>query len=151
MTAQDNRRPPEGGGGSNAGGSGELPEPTVAIFSKDPGVLELAAGVLPAGWKLESSGGIDRWRQVFAHANIQVVVVDDEAIEAPARGWLFDRIRHFVPQAFVIYIASVHTPEAEKRARSYAAHYYTAKPLDIDRLYRVVENYIRSLSSGVRL
>ena len=43
----------------------------------------------------------------------------------------------------LIYISSMHTPESERRARSYAAQYYTAKPLDMERTRRVLDGFAK--------
>ncbi len=51
----------------------------------------------------------------------------------------------FAPSALLIYVAESHQPEAERRARAYAAQYYTAKPLDPDRTLRVLESFLHTI------
>ncbi len=118
--------------------------PTVVTFSRDQAVVGLVQGVLPAAWKLEQCSQIEVSRDLLSRPNVRVVIVDDETIEEDVRGWLLDRIRRYVPHALLIYVAGAHSVADEKRARSYAAQYYTAKPLDLDRTHRVLESFMRA-------
>jgi len=63
-----------------------------------------------------------------------VVLVDDEKLLDADRGWLLNKIQNWMPQAFVVYIASKHSGDVERLARSRGAGYYLSKPLDTERL-----------------
>jgi DNA-binding NtrC family response regulator len=143
MTAVRHRR----GGARNASAvrsaTVSQAEPTAIVFSADDGLASLAQQAVTSGWKLELCRNAGTGREVLSQPNIRLVIVDDESVPEEARGWLLDRIRRFVPRALLIYIAGSHSPDDEKRARGYAAQYYTAKPLDTDRTLRVLQSFVR--------
>ena len=118
--------------------------PTVVVFSADKELNALAKQAAPQPWKVEHCEDPAVGRQVLQRPNVKVVIVDDEVVREDARGWLLDRIHRFVPQALLIYVAASHSPADEKRARSYAAQYYTAKPIDVDRTLRVVQSFLKA-------
>jgi hypothetical protein len=107
-----------------------LVAPTLLLFSADKELTTLVKHTVTAPWKIElvEDPAIGR---------------EDGAVDEEARGWLLDRIRKFVPQALLIYIASTHSEADERRARGYSAQYYTAKPLDSDRIARVIGSFVR--------
>jgi DNA-binding response OmpR family regulator len=120
--------------------------PTLVLFSADRELAALVKKIARAPWKIELCEDPAIGREALSRPSVRLVIVDDGAVDEEARGWLLDRIRKFVPQALLIYIASAHSEIDEKRARRYAAQYYTAKPLDLDRTSRVIESFIRAAS-----
>jgi hypothetical protein len=127
--------------------SWRAPVPTLVLFSTDKELTALARKTVKAPWRIElcEDPAIDRG--ALSRPSVRVVIVDDGAVDEEARGWLLDRIREFVPQALLIYIASAHTEADERRARGYSAQYYTAKPLDTDRTARVIESFVRTAAA----
>lgn len=119
---------------------------TLAVFSRDGDLLALAERALPASWKLEHVEDLGLSREVLSRPKIELVIVDDESVDEESRGWLLDHIRRFAPYALLIYVAQSHSPEDERRARAYAAQYYTAKPLDPDRTLRVLESFLHTIA-----
>ncbi len=143
-TVPRRRRPPyRENGGRGLDSKFRIP-PTVVLFSSDPAVLALAERALLMGWKLEHCDQFEVCRKVLSQPDVRVVIVDDEAIAREARGLLLERVRRFVPHALLIYVAGAHSAGDERRARSHAAQYYTAKPLDPDRTHRVLESFLRA-------
>jgi DNA-binding response OmpR family regulator len=120
--------------------------PTLVLFSADRELTALVRKTARVPWKIELCEDPAIGREALARPSVRLVIVDDGAVDEEARGWLLDRIRKFVPHALLIYIASAHSEIDEKRARRYAAQYYTAKPLDLDRTSRVIESFIRAAS-----
>jgi DNA-binding NtrC family response regulator len=114
------------------------------MFSADKELTALIKKIAAAPWKIQRCEDPTIGREALSYPNVRLVIVDDAAVDEEARGWLLDRIRRFVPQALLIYIASTHTPNDEMRARRYSAQFYTAKPLDLDRTGRVIEAFIRT-------
>ncbi len=123
----------------------ELEKSTVVVFSADRDLLALAQKALPTSWKLEHVEDLSWSRRVLSRPKIELVIVDDESAGEESRGWLLDHIRRFAPSALLIYVAESHCLEAERRARAYAAQYYTAKPLDPGRTLRVLESFLRAI------
>lgn len=121
--------------------------PALVLFSADKELVALVRKAVKAPWKVELCEDPAIGREVLSRPSVRVVIVDDGAVDEEARGWLLDRIRKFVPQALLIYIASAHTEADERRARGYSAQYYTAKPLDIDRTARVIESFVRTAAA----
>jgi len=126
--------------------SRQLPAPTLVLFSADKELTALVRQNVKAPWKVELCEDPAIGREALSRPSVRLVIVDDGAVDEEARGWLLDRIRKFVPQALLIYIASSHSEVDERRARSYSAQYYTAKPLDLDRTARVIESFARTVS-----
>jgi len=129
------------------GKSQVLPAPTLVLFSADKELTGLVRNSIKAPWRVELCEDPAIGREALSRPSVRLVIVDDGAVDEEARGWLLDRIRKFVPQALLIYIASSHTEADERRARSYSAQYYTAKPLDLDRTARVIESFARTASA----
>ena len=130
------------------GKSQRLPAPTLVLFSADKELTGLVRKSIKSPWKIELCEDPAIGREALSRPSVRLVIVDDGSVDEEARGWLLDRIRKFVPQALLIYIASSHSEADERRARSYAAQYYTAKPLDLDRTARVIEAFARTASAG---
>lgn len=127
-----------------------VPAPTLVLFSADKELTALVRQTVKAPWKIELCEDPAIGREALSRPSVRLVIVDDGAVDEEARGWLLDRIRKFVPQALLIYIASSHSEADERRARSYSAQYYTAKPLDLDRIARVIESFARTASARDR-
>ncbi|HLX37290.1 MAG TPA: hypothetical protein VKR29_05790 [Candidatus Binataceae bacterium] len=123
-----------------------VPTPTLLLFSADKELASLVRKSVNEPWKIELCEDPAIGREVLSRPSVRMVIVDDGSVDEEARGWLLDRIRKFVPQALLIYIASTHSEADERRARGYAAQYYTAKPLDLDRTARVIESFARTAS-----
>ena len=146
---QRDRRAPVGNVGqslasSGTGSSGRAVAPSLVLFSADKELSGLVQKIAAAPWKIERCEDPTLGREILSRPNVRLVLVDDATIDEEARGWLLDRIRRFVPQALLIYIASSHSPNDEMRARRYSAQYYTAKPLDLDRTARVIQAFIQT-------
>jgi DNA-binding response OmpR family regulator len=124
-----------------------LSAPTLVLFSADKDLTALVRKTVKAPWKVELCEDPAIGREALARPAVRMVIVDDGAVDEEARGWLLDRIRKFVPQALLIYIASANSEADERRARGYSAQYYTAKPLDIDRIARVIESFLRTATA----
>jgi DNA-binding response OmpR family regulator len=120
-----------------------LVAPTLLLFSADKELTTLVKHTVTAPWKIELVEDPAIGREALSRPSVRMVIVDDGAVDEEARGWLLDRIRKFVPQALLIYIASTHSEADERRARGYSAQYYTAKPLDSDRIARVIGSFVR--------
>ncbi|HVN30163.1 MAG TPA: hypothetical protein VMT64_16810 [Candidatus Binataceae bacterium] len=118
--------------------------PTLVLFSADKALTGLVKKTVAAPWKIETCEDPAIGREALSRPSVRLVIVDDGAVDEEARGWLLDRIRKFVPQALLIYIASSHSEADERRARGYSAQFYTAKPLDFDRVARVIESFVRA-------
>jgi len=124
-----------------------MPAPMLVLFSADRELASLVRKSVKTPWKIELCEDPAIGREVLSRPSVRMVIVDDGSVDEEARGWLLDRIRKFVPQALLIYIASAHSEADERRARGYAAQYYTAKPLDMDRTARVIESFARTAST----
>ena len=128
------------------GAISQAPDPTpstMLVFSRDPSLLDLASQVAGDNWTVERCDDVSKCRESLARPKVQLVVVDDEAIEGPLQGWLLDRVRTWAPQVPFVYIAGAHTEASEKRARAYSAGYYTSKPVETESLRRVLGSFIR--------
>ncbi len=122
--------------------------PTLVLFSSDRELIAMVRKSIQKPWKIELCEDPAIGREALSRPSVRLVIVDDGAVDEEARGWLLDRIRKFVPQALLIYIASSHSEADERRARGYSAQYYTAKPLDQVRTSRVIESFARAAAGA---
>lgn len=118
------------------------PEPLIVLFSSDPSLVGLVSQAGTQPWKVQRCKDVHQCREFLTRPNVKLVVLDDQGIEDKMRGWLLDRVRMYAPHASLLYVASDHSPEAERRARSYAASYYTSKPIDSQLLLRVLASFV---------
>ena len=91
---------------------------------------------------------MNSYRNLIPNGDCRVVVLDDEKLVEADRGWLLNKIQNWMPQAFIIYVASQHSADVERLARSRGAGYYLSKPIDIERLTHVIAGLQRPNGSG---
>jgi hypothetical protein len=104
-------------------------KPRLMVFSTDKLVINIAAAAVPVSWQVDNCRDSKGARTALRISGMELAVIDDGAINDWRLAWLAGQIRWRAPDALVVYIASAHSPEIEKRARSFGADYYTAKPL----------------------
>ncbi len=92
-------------------------------------------------WVIEKFTDPHEARAFLLKPGVRIVVIDDEAIEESTRGWLLDQVRKRARHALVAYIAAIHSPETERRARAHSVQYYTSKPMDRERTLRVLHSF----------
>jgi DNA-binding NtrC family response regulator len=137
--------PPQGTANHMRGAISQVPGPdpsTVLVFSRDASLLALAARASGNRWTVERCDDVRTCRESLVRPTVRLVVVDDEAIEDQLRGWLLERVRTWAPQVPFVYVAGDHSDTSEKRARAYAASYYTSKPVETESLLRVLGAFI---------
>lgn len=108
--------------------------PTILALSDDRSLVEVLLKNCSRPWKIKVTGDFTSYLNLVPNGECRVVVVDDEKVLATDRGWLLNKIQNWMPQAFIVYVASQHSPEVERMARSRGAGYYLSKPVDIERL-----------------
>jgi DNA-binding NarL/FixJ family response regulator len=72
-----------------------------------------------------------------------LVIVDDSALALPDRGWFLEQVRRLAPDARMVYVANHHDEEVERSVRAHGVLHYTSRPIDEDRLARVLAALIR--------
>lgn len=108
--------------------------PTVLALSDDRSLVELLLKTCSRPWKVKVTDDFSSYLNLVPDGECRVVVVDDEKLIEADRGWLLNRIQNSMPQAFIVYVASRHSPDVERTARGRGAGYYLSKPLDSERL-----------------
>ncbi len=116
----------------------------IAVFSRDESIVKMIAEGMSDSWFIEKFTDPHEARAFLLKPDVRIVVIDDEAIEESTRGWLLDQVRKHAPHALVAYIAAIHSPEIERRARTYHVQYYTSKPMDRERTLRVLHSFARA-------
>jgi DNA-binding NtrC family response regulator len=116
----------------------------IAVFSHDASLAKMIAAGMGDSWLIETFADPHEVRASLLKPGLRIVVVDDESVEESTRGWLLDQLRKWAPQALVAYIAAEHSPENERRARTYRVQYYTSKPVDPERMLRVLHSFERA-------
>lgn len=119
------------------------------IFSTDEWLIEIVKRGLEPVWVVDRCLDPTHAHARLSKPGIRIVVVDDAVIEETTRGWLLDQARRLVPQALIAYVASNHSPDVERRARSHRIQYYVAKPIDPDRIVTVLRSFAEA--SGLPL
>ena len=121
--------------------------PTVLVLSGDQSLQMLVSSVCESPWAMEVGSDPNDALGSALSRNIRVVVLDDEGVPAAERAWLCNRISKLASDAVLIYIAAQHSEEVEKIARAHGAVYYTAKPLDSDRLSTMLQSWLKRSSN----
>lgn len=137
--ASDNQTPVTSLGASPL----HLKRPTILVLTRDVSLRQLISDVCPSPWAVESQSEPGPSRDLTLERNVRMVVIDDEVVSAPERGWLCNQINKLAPGAAMIYIASQHSAEVEKTARAHGALYYTSKPLDSGRLSKLLQAWLK--------
>jgi DNA-binding NtrC family response regulator len=120
--------------------------PAIVVFSSDQQLVAMAAEAAGRDWVVRHSPDVGQAHEVMSRLKVRLVVMDDEKINPEMRGWLLEQIRKHAASALVIYIAAEHDLDGERRARSHPVQFYTARPLDADRVRRVLESFVRAAS-----
>lgn len=113
----------------------------IAVLSRDESIVKMIDQGLKDSWVMEKFTDPHDARRFLIKPGVRIVVIDDEAVEESTRGWLLDQVRKWAPHALVAYIAANHSPENERRARTYHVQYYTSKPMDRERTLRVLHSF----------
>ena len=114
------------------------------VFSADEWLVDLVNHGLGPSWLVEQCREPSNAHVRLARQGTGIVVVDDAAIEETTLGWLLDQAHKLAPHALVAYVASSHSAEVERRARSHRVQYYVAKPVDPERIVAVLRAFARA-------
>ncbi len=116
------------------------PSPTILAFTNDQQVLDLLLRNCGTIWQVDTRHDFVPYFKRVESKKCGVVVLDDERILKQDRGWSLNKIQQLMPEAFIIYIASQHSPEIEKTARARGAGLYLSKPVDGVRLKQMLDH-----------
>jgi hypothetical protein len=133
-------RQSEPAGSGRPGASQELaPVPVALVLTIDPAVRDLVLSRAPASWRVETCAKADEARQLAARlAHLRLLVIDESAANPGDCLWLLGQFSNHPADPALLYVAVEHDPKAEKDVRAWRVLYYTARPLDADRLSRVL-------------
>ena len=118
----------------------------VVVLTRDESLQRLVSGICASSCAVKSGPDPILGRNLVLDHNIRMVVIDDEVVPAPERGWFCNQVNKLAPDAVLIYVASQHSAEVEKIARAHRAIYYTAKPLDAARLTTMLLYLLKTLT-----
>ncbi|HUA36146.1 MAG TPA: hypothetical protein VMA09_21235 [Candidatus Binataceae bacterium] len=112
----------------------------LVAFSADTDVVRIVSRAVAEPWVVKAAAPTAA-REALVDPAVRMVVVDDHEIDESSRGWLLDQIRKLAPNALIAYIASSHSEQNERRARSYQVQFYTSRPLDHERTLRMISSF----------
>lgn len=121
--------------------------PAAVVLSHDGSLLELVLQACVPPWVVEPCFGCRAASQMISERSIQLVVVDDEALAESEQGWFIDHVHRRSPDALIVYLASRHSPELERAIRAHGVLHYTAKPVETERLNRVLRGVAERAAS----
>jgi DNA-binding NarL/FixJ family response regulator len=114
-------------------------KPVALVFSRDRALIDRVVAASRPPWVVEVfDDGRSAPRRLIDPA-VRLAIVDDEALDASERGWLVDQIRKRAPHAGIVYVAARHEPELERAIRGSGVFYYTSRPIEEDRVHRVLD------------
>jgi DNA-binding response OmpR family regulator len=118
---------------------------TVLLLSDDEALMDVVRRTVGRPWKLVCQGA-HRYlsHRVFTQPNVRLVILDDQAVEESDHSWLLAQIRKHFSGASLLYVAASQSDGNEKRARANGAHYYTSKPLSLERFGYVLRSFLRA-------
>jgi len=121
------------------------PLPILLLLSDDKGLASLVHGIVKRPWKLVwPDWTVFSNRQVFAQPNVRLFILDDHGVIEDDRGWLLAQIRRHFSGTPLLYIAGIQSDDNERRARTNGAHYYTSKPISLERFGYVLQSFLRA-------
>jgi hypothetical protein len=120
--------------------------PAIVVFSSDDEIINLAAQAATDPWIVKQCADAGEAREGLSRLRVRLVVIDDQKIDAPTRGWLLEQVRKYAGSALVIYIASDHDLDGERRTRAHPVQFYTARPIDAERIRKVLASFMRAAS-----
>jgi hypothetical protein len=115
------------------------------VFSRDETVFTLIVDGLSDAWRTLQCVEASDARLYLRKTGVEIVVVDDDAVEETSRGWLLDQAHRWAPRALVAYIASNHSSEVELWARSRRVQYYLSRPVDRELAIRVLRSFAQAV------
>ncbi len=118
----------------------------ILLLSRDPSMYDLIAKNCPPPWTVEKTENPDSGCEIALSRNLGLVVVDDEVLAPEEREWFLSQINRLAPRPPIIYVASKHSADVEKVARTQGAIFYSSKPLETERVGWVLLNFLRHLS-----
>ena len=126
--------------------------PALLLLSDDEALSDLVFGIVEPPWKLvrQSADGYLSHKR-FAQPNVQLVILDDQAVKEDDRNWLLAQIREDFNGSSLLYVAGSQSDDNEKRARANGAHYYIPKPLPHQRFAHVLRSFLRLTSQKINL
>jgi DNA-binding NtrC family response regulator len=113
-------------------------EPIGLVVSLDGDLVRRVRGSCAAGWTVEELADGASLREAVGRLDVGLVVLDDERIPEADRAALMADLRVWFPRAPIVYVASAHSAGVERCARAGGIVAYTSKPLDGERLGRLV-------------
>lgn len=119
---------------------------TAVVFSRDETIFALIVDGLRDAWRTLWCVDASEARLYLRETRVEIVVVDDDAIEETDRGWLLGQAQRWAPRALVAYITANHSSEVERWVRSRRVQYYLSRPVDRELAIRV----LRSLAQAAR-
>jgi hypothetical protein len=69
---------------------------------------------------------------------VEIVVLDDDVVPEGERRELIAGLRTWFPRAMIVYVAGAHGSSVERMARASGVLSYTAKPVDVARVERLL-------------
>ena len=121
------------------------PARTAIVFSRDEAVFTLIVDGLSDAWRTVQCVEASDARLYLRKTGVEIVVVDDGAIEETSRGWLLDQATRWAPRALVAYLATNHSSELERWARSRRVQYYFSRPVDRELVIRVLRSFAQAV------
>jgi DNA-binding NarL/FixJ family response regulator len=119
--------------------------PTLILLSDDDALADLVLGIVKWPWKVVRQGAdVHLSHKIFAHPNVRLVILDDQAVEENDRGRLLAQIREHFSGTSLLYVAGSQSDGNEKRARTNGAHYYALKPLSPHRFGHVLQSFLQA-------
>ena len=115
------------------------------LLSEDEVLAKLVFGFVKSPWRLlRQDAGRYLEQKPFTEPNVQLVILDDQAVGEGDRGWLLAQLRKHFPGHPMLYIAGSHSEDNEIRARTNGAHYYDSKPLSPERFEQVLQSFMQT-------
>lgn len=117
---------------------GRRTEAMSLVISRDPEIVALVRRSCSAPWCVEVRGD---WRQtgdLAGNLDVGIVIVDDDVVPEEERSQLIANIHVWFPEGLIIYVAGSHSQAVERLARAGGVLSYTSKPIDAERVERLL-------------
>jgi DNA-binding NtrC family response regulator len=110
------------------------------VVSHDPELISVVRRSCTEHWYVEVRRDWHQIHDIVGNLDVGIVVVDDDVVPEEERSRLIADIRVWFPESLIVYVAGNHSEAVERLARASGVLSYTSKPLDSERLERLLRN-----------
>ena len=125
--------------------------PHIVITSNDETLTMLANEAAAERWHLRAFTHLASAVSLPNWPDLKVIVLDDDVLPEADRAATLTLVHEWAPRASLIYVATHHSAETEKLARTSGVSYYTSKPVESESFAKILKAFLKSGTTSKRI